>query len=165
MTGHEVGTQAAYAEIVTALADARPDPATARFDAEVAAAVASGALDEQLARTLRWWQRESVRGVRDHLAEVLPPVLELMDRSALAAADATTPSESLDGPPGADKTSEMTADSARDASGTRTVSVAVTAPRPPAQRTQPRRRVLVASLVTAESVAVGARDEGREGRR
>jgi len=49
-------------EVVLAVVDTRPDPATERFDAELAAAVATGRLDEGTARTLRWWQREAVRG-------------------------------------------------------------------------------------------------------
>src|SRR6267378_2811409 len=79
--------RAAYAEMVLALVDARYDPATEQFDAEVATAVADGRLDEQLARTLRWSQRESVRGVRDHLAEVLPLVLEALEVAARRATE------------------------------------------------------------------------------
>jgi hypothetical protein len=72
----------AYASLVSALVGVRLDPATARFDVELTAAEAAGSVDPAVARTLRWWQRESVRGVEDHLARVLPDVLE-----SLAAAD------------------------------------------------------------------------------
>jgi len=73
---------AAYADLLQALLAVRSDPATARFDAELAQAEADGRIDGPTARALRWWQRESLRGLSDHLAEVLP---ELLDR--LAAAD------------------------------------------------------------------------------
>lgn len=96
----------AYASLVSALIGVRPDPATARFDLELTAAEAAGAVDPAVARTLRWWQRESVRGAEDHLARVLPDVLESLaaaDReareavaSSAAAWDAATAS---DGPP------------------------------------------------------------------
>jgi hypothetical protein len=72
----------AYAELLSTLLALRSDPATARFDAELAAAEAAGALEGTTARTLQWWQRESLRGVAEHLAAVLPDLL-----SRLAAAD------------------------------------------------------------------------------
>ncbi|MFN8168538.1 MAG: hypothetical protein U0S36_07115 [Candidatus Nanopelagicales bacterium] len=77
---------AAYADLLAALLDARSDPATARFDEEVAAAEAAGTLDGATARNLRWWQRESVRGLADHLGEVLPALLvALVDADQRAA--------------------------------------------------------------------------------
>jgi hypothetical protein len=65
----------AYADLLAAVLAARSDPATARFDAEIAAAEAAGQLDGATARNLRWWQRESVRGLGDHLSVVLPGLL------------------------------------------------------------------------------------------
>ncbi len=98
---------AAYASLVSALVGARTDPATARFDSELAAAEAGGGVDPAVARTLRWWQRQSLRGVEDHLAGVLPTVLASLsaaDREALAtvassAAAWAAATESADGPP------------------------------------------------------------------
>ena len=73
------GRAAAYSDLVAAIVGARRDPATERFDRELAAAEAAGSLDAATARTLRWWQRETVRAVEDHLAAVLPLVLARID--------------------------------------------------------------------------------------
>lgn len=81
MTG-PADRSSAYAELVSGLLEARHDAASARFDAEVAAAEADGRIDERTARVLRWWQRESVRAVVEHARSVIPPAL-----GALAAAD------------------------------------------------------------------------------
>lgn len=69
----------AIAQALEALFAARHDDATARFDSELAAAAADGRVDEETARTLRWWQRESVRGARSYLADLLPGVLHADD--------------------------------------------------------------------------------------
>ena len=61
------------------LIDARTDPATARFDAEMAEAVAAGALSEETAARLKFWQRASVRAVADHARTVLPVALGALD--------------------------------------------------------------------------------------
>ena len=53
--------EAALADLVAGLLDARMDPATERFDAELAAAEDDGRIDPQTARVLRWWQREAQR--------------------------------------------------------------------------------------------------------
>jgi hypothetical protein len=70
---------AAYAELVSGLLEARHDAASARFDAEIAAAEADGRIDERTARVLRWWQRESVRAVVEHARAVIPPALGAID--------------------------------------------------------------------------------------
>jgi hypothetical protein len=76
MTDHaDEARSAAYAALVSALLSTRPDPATTRFDEELAAAESAGAIDPTVARTLRWWQREALRGVEDHLVAVLPELL------------------------------------------------------------------------------------------
>jgi hypothetical protein len=75
MTTSRDDRAATYADLLSALLAARSDPATARFDAEIAEAEAAGTLDGATSRTLRWWQRESMRGIADHLAEVLPGLL------------------------------------------------------------------------------------------
>ncbi|HET9188826.1 MAG TPA: hypothetical protein VFN80_12755 [Acidothermaceae bacterium] len=69
----------AIAQALEALFAARHDDATARFDAELTAAIAEGRIDDETARTLRWWQRESVRGARSYLADLLPGVLHADD--------------------------------------------------------------------------------------
>jgi hypothetical protein len=81
------GRSTAYADLLSALLALRADPATARFDAELAAAEANGLVDGSVARTLRWWQRESMRGLADHLAAVLPDLLTELLESDRAAAE------------------------------------------------------------------------------
>jgi hypothetical protein len=68
-----------WTDLVGGLIDARADPATARFDAELAAAVAAGDLPEETATRLRFWQRASVRAVADHARTVLPVALGALD--------------------------------------------------------------------------------------
>jgi hypothetical protein len=80
--------EAAFAELVAGLIDARVDLASARFDSELAAAEASGRLDPETARLLRWWQRESVRSVTDHARSVVPVALSALERSAVEAQEA-----------------------------------------------------------------------------
>jgi hypothetical protein len=77
----------AYSDLLSALLALRADPATARFDAELAAAEAEGRVDGAVARTLRWWQRESLRGLVDHLGGVLPDLLTHLAESDRAAAE------------------------------------------------------------------------------
>ncbi|HET7901953.1 MAG TPA: hypothetical protein VFL59_12270 [Candidatus Nanopelagicales bacterium] len=77
----------AYADLLAALLAVRKDPATTRFDAELAAAEARGDLDPVAARTLRWWQRESLRGLSDHLASVLPHLLDDLAAAQSAASE------------------------------------------------------------------------------
>lgn len=71
----------AYADIVGGLLDARLDPATRCFDAELATALAAGTVSTEAARTLRFWQRASVRGLVEHARNVLPPALAALDES------------------------------------------------------------------------------------
>jgi hypothetical protein len=69
------------AALVASLLGVRTDHASARFDAEIEAALTANRLDVQTARALRFWQRASVRAVEDYAGAVLPTVLP-----ALAAA-------------------------------------------------------------------------------
>ncbi|MDX6274751.1 MAG: hypothetical protein QOJ92_1961 [Frankiales bacterium] len=78
--------ESAYAEAVAALLDATPRDALERFDIELAAAIGQG-LDEETGRLLRWWQRESVRAVRDHAAAVIPGVISGLLAAQAARAD------------------------------------------------------------------------------
>ena len=82
------GRPSAYADLLAALLAVRQDPATARFDHELMAAEARGEIDGATARTLRWWQRESLRGLSDHLASVLPHLLDDLAAAQAAAAEA-----------------------------------------------------------------------------
>lgn len=152
----------AYADIVAGLVDAREDMTTERFDREIASALQAGRLDEELARTLRWWQRESVRAVRDHLIEVLPPVLESLEAQATRLGTADQPTPDLQAP--ADNNIGPTS-SEPDRTAARTVELTVDTQGPPRQRADHRRRVLVASLVEASGSATGMRNEGGGRRR
>ncbi len=74
MATEDAGSSA-YADLVGGLLDARTDPATERFDAELAVFVTNGTVTAEAARTLRFWQRASLRGLVDHARAVLPPAL------------------------------------------------------------------------------------------
>lgn len=69
----------AWVEVVDSLLDVRTDPATERFDAELAAAVADGTVSPEAAHRLRFWQRASVRALADHVRTVLPVALGALD--------------------------------------------------------------------------------------
>lgn len=69
----------AYSDLVGGLLDARVDPATEHFDAELTAAIAAGTVTAEAARTLRFWQRASVRGLVEHARNVLPPALSALE--------------------------------------------------------------------------------------
>lgn len=84
------GRDTAYAALVDALIALRRDPATERFDEYLAYAQETGRIDSPTARALRWWQRQSVRGVGDHLDGILPALLvqlEAADQAAIRAVD------------------------------------------------------------------------------
>ena len=77
-----------YTALVAALLGVRTDYASARFDAEVAAALSANRMDVATARTLRWWQRASVREVEGYAGTVLPMVLATRtDAETVAAVD------------------------------------------------------------------------------
>jgi hypothetical protein len=61
------------------------DPATAEFDA----ALAASGLSEGAARTLRFWQRESVAATKQYAAEALPQVFGAIARAQEDAAEGT----------------------------------------------------------------------------
>jgi len=71
--------RSAYADLVGGLLDARTDPATERFDAELAVFVTNGTVTPEAARTLRFWQRASLRNLVDHARVVLPPALAALE--------------------------------------------------------------------------------------
>jgi hypothetical protein len=74
---------------VAAVLALRADAASDRFDALLAELTAGGLLDPAAARELRWWQRESVRAVGDHLVDTVPASLVALDRAKAAALEAT----------------------------------------------------------------------------
>lgn len=77
----DAGYDRIYADLVSGLLDARSDPATARFDDELNAAVEAGAVTAETARRLRFWQRASLRLLADHTRAVLPAALGALDAS------------------------------------------------------------------------------------
>ncbi len=77
--------EAALSDLVAGLLDARLDPATERFDAELAAAEEDGRIDPQTAKVLRWWQREALRALVEHARVVLPPTLLALEQAAAGA--------------------------------------------------------------------------------
>lgn len=82
----------ALGDVVAGLLDARHDPATERFDAELAAAEAEGRIDPRTSRLLRWWQRESLRALVDHARLTVPATLAALDTARAAAEQATSQS-------------------------------------------------------------------------
>jgi len=71
----------AYADLVSGLLDARTDPATGRFDAELDGAVTAGEMSVDVARRLRFWQRASLRALTDYTRTVLPTALGALEAS------------------------------------------------------------------------------------
>ena len=82
------GSLERYTALIAALLGVRTDDASARFDAELTAAIAANRLDVATARTLRWWQRASVREVERYASSVLPAALaSRFDADQAAAVD------------------------------------------------------------------------------
>jgi len=69
------------AALVAALLGVRTDHASARFDAEVNAAIAANRVDVQTARALRFWQRASVQAVEEYIGAALPGALTARDEA------------------------------------------------------------------------------------
>ncbi len=86
-TARSSARTAAYGDLVAGLLDVRDDVATQRFDEEVAAAVASGHLDPDTARRLRWLQRESVRGLVEHARTAVPAAMLGLEQARAEARD------------------------------------------------------------------------------
>lgn len=61
------------------------DPATAAFDA----VLANAGVPDDVARALRFWQRESVANVKQYAAEALPAVLSVVATAQRDADEAT----------------------------------------------------------------------------
>lgn len=71
----EPGRLAAYTDLIGAVLDLRAPEPTQTFDAALADAVGAGRLAPELARELRWLQRQTERAIVEHAATVLPPAL------------------------------------------------------------------------------------------
>ena len=102
----EGARQVAYADLVGGLLDARLDPATERFDAELTAAIAAGTVTAEAARTLRFWQRAGIRSLVEHARNVLPPALAALEAAReesdeTVAAEQRSWAEATAGTPGA----------------------------------------------------------------
>lgn len=78
-----------YRAVVSALLDVRPDHVGGYFDEALDAALAANRVNVHLARTLRWWQRASVRAAEDSIAQIIPSVMAaLHDAEVTAERDA-----------------------------------------------------------------------------
>lgn len=73
------GRRQVFADLVAGLLDARDDPASDRFDAELEAALTNGTITAETAHRLRFWQRASVRTLADHTRTVLPAALGALE--------------------------------------------------------------------------------------
>ena len=74
-----------YRAVVSALLDVRPDHVGGYFDEALDAALAANRVDVHLARTLRWWQRASVRATEDFVAQIIPTVMAALDEADATA--------------------------------------------------------------------------------
>jgi len=74
-----------YRALVSAILDVRPDHVGGYFDEALDAALAANRVDVHLARTLRWWQRASVRAAEDFVAQVIPTVMAALDDADITA--------------------------------------------------------------------------------
>ncbi len=134
----------AYANLVSALLDARDDPATARFDEELARGVDAGMVSADAARALRFWQRATLKALVDHARSVLPPALTALDASRAGAHDVVGAVGGSPGDPHQIPSSP--------------------AAQPPSSLDERRRRFLVAGLTNASrNVAQSDRPQDMEG--
>jgi hypothetical protein len=88
----DAGRLAAYADLVAAVLDLRPATTREAFDKAIVDGLSSGTITDDLAKQLRWLQRQNERAMVEHAESVLPPALVALDRSA---ADALSPVSSV----------------------------------------------------------------------
>jgi hypothetical protein len=147
--------EAAYADLVAGLLDLRSDPATERFDAELAAAEDEGRIDPQTAKVLRWWQRESLRTMVEHASAVVPPTMMAIEQAAAGSelevevssqSWARAAGDSVGATPAADIASSGSAAAVPDAADDSSPAVP-----PPTDLSEHRRRLLVAGLTRVRS--------------
>ena len=138
--------EAAYADLVSGLLDLRTDPATERFDAELAAAEDEGRIDPQTAKVLRWWQRESLRTMVEHASAVVPPTMLAIEQAAAGSereVEVSAQSWARAGGSTGDSGTETSADPATPGADPTGLDAAVP---PPTDLSEHRRRLLVAGL-------------------
>jgi hypothetical protein len=146
--------EAAFSDLVGGLLDARTDPATDRFDAELSAAEDDGRIDPQTAKVLRWWQREAQRAMVEHAQAVLPTTLLALEQAASGADREVRASAASWARAVADEPSQVPPVSQRPdppAAGSHDRPAAARRPdeeplTPPADLSEHRRRLLVAGL-------------------
>lgn len=143
----EGARQVAYADLVGGLLDARVDPATERFDAELTAAIAAGTVTAEAARTLRFWQRASVRGLVEHARNVLPPALSALE-AARAESKETVEAEQRSWTEATGRTAKDLADQADQADPT-PPAVTPTVERSITLTDHRRSRLIVAGLMSS----------------
>ena len=71
----------AYADLVAAVLDLRSSAAREAFDEALATARDSGEIADNLARQLRWLQRQSERALVEHAESVLPAAMVAQNNS------------------------------------------------------------------------------------
>lgn len=81
----DAGRLAAYADLVAAVLDLRSPATRDTFDDAILEAQRAGGISDDLARQLRWLQRQNERALVEHAESVLPPALVALDRSAADA--------------------------------------------------------------------------------
>jgi hypothetical protein len=86
LAGNRGGLDATF---VAALLTSRDDAATQAFDAALQAAESAGTIDIDTARTLKYWQRQSIEGLVDHAAIVLPAAMSARRVSDISARETT----------------------------------------------------------------------------
>ncbi len=145
--------EAAYADLVAGLLDLRSDPATERFDAELAAAEDEGRIDPQTAKVLRWWQREALRTMVEHASTVVPPTMLAIEKAA-AGSEREVEVSAQSWARAGGSTGDSTGDSAGETSaadlGPADADTSPAVP-PPTDLSEHRRRLLVAGLTRVRS--------------
>ncbi len=145
--------------MVAGLLDLRSDPATERFDAELAAAEEDGRIDPQTAKVLRWWQRESLRTMIEHASAVFPPTMLALEQAAdgserevevSAQSWARAAGDSFTDTSSPSVAAERSAPDSSSASHRSDLDSSAAVP-PPTDLSEHRRRLLVAGLTRVRS--------------
>jgi len=82
VSGGRGPTGRSLTDLIVLVLAMRHDPLTEQFDQLLTDAETTGGIEPALARSLRWWQRQSLQAQSDYFAEALPRIL-----AALEAAD------------------------------------------------------------------------------
>lgn len=81
------GRTAAYADLIAAVLDLRSSVTTRTFDQVVNEAVTDGRLAPELARELKWLQRQSLLDLVDHAERILPTTIVALEGVVEPAGD------------------------------------------------------------------------------